>query len=194
MIFICNKNNSLDAESEITFTPETKSDMAAIAEIIKTKTVYKSIRILGDDSKATFRMFKDQFEFIRAAGGIVRNRQGQTLFICKNDTWDLPKGKIDKNEKKTTAAIREVMEECGVRKLTILRPYGTTYHIGRLNEHIFLKETSWFEMLCDDPENIKPQSEERITSLYWFDLSGSKRFLKRTYGSLLELLKNEIKI
>ncbi len=166
--------------------------MAAIAEFIKNRPSVKTVHILGDDSKTLFRNFKEQFNYIRAAGGIVRNRDGKTLFICKNDTWDLPKGKIDKNEKKTTAAIREVSEECGIRKLSILKPYGTTLHIGRLNDNMFLKETFWFEMLCDDPEKIRPQEEERISDIRWFDLSGKKWFLKKTYSSLLELLKNEL--
>lgn len=191
-IIICNKNKIIPGESEKTFTPVNKNDIPAIAEFIKNRPPQKTIYILCDDTKTMFRHFKEQFNYIRAAGGIVRNRDGKTLFICKNDTWDLPKGKIDKNEKKTSAAVREVSEECGIRRLSILKPYGTTMHIGRLNDDVFLKETFWYEMHCDDPENIRPQAEERISDIRWFDLSGNKRFLKRTYNSLLELLKNEI--
>ena len=51
---------------------------------------------------------------IEAAGGLVKNENGDYLFIYRNDKWDLPKGKIEKDEKTKVAAVREVEEECGI--------------------------------------------------------------------------------
>ena len=35
---------------------------------------------------------------MEAAGGLVKHANGSYLFIYRNDKWDLPKGKIEKNE------------------------------------------------------------------------------------------------
>jgi len=65
------------------------------------------------------------------AGGIVYRRQdGRTLFLVvssssKKDKWVFPKGHIDKGEKPAAAAVREVMEEAGVRAKP-LKKAGTT--------------------------------------------------------------------
>ena len=44
----------------------------------------------------------------------MKHANGSYLFIYRNDKWDLPKGKIEKNEVVIEAAVREVMEETGV--------------------------------------------------------------------------------
>ena len=39
------------------------------------------------------------FPLVQAAGGLVENKNKQFLFICRNNKWDLPKGKIEKKKK-----------------------------------------------------------------------------------------------
>ncbi|HHB51610.1 MAG TPA: NUDIX domain-containing protein, partial [Saprospiraceae bacterium] len=56
---------------------------------------------------------------VKAAGGIVFNENNELLAIFRKGYWDLPKGHIHRNEKKKDAAIREVMEETGVKDLEI---------------------------------------------------------------------------
>ena len=55
--------------------------------------------------------FQSLFIIIEAAGGCVFNQKGQLLVIYRRNSWDLPKGKIDKGETPDIAAIREVQEE-----------------------------------------------------------------------------------
>ena len=34
-------------------------------------------------------------ENVKAAGGLVMNKEGKLLFIYRKGIWDLPKGKVD---------------------------------------------------------------------------------------------------
>ncbi|MBK9671561.1 MAG: NUDIX domain-containing protein [Bacteroidetes bacterium] len=74
---------------------------------------------------------------IEAAGGIVKNKQGQLLFIFRHGKWDLPKGKIEKGENEQDAALREVEEECGIAELTLQKKLTTTFHTTILRIHLF---------------------------------------------------------
>ena len=57
---------------------------------------------------------------VEAAGGVVlRSAAGSTEVLVvhrpRYDDWSLPKGKLDKGETGKQAALREVLEETGVR-------------------------------------------------------------------------------
>jgi 8-oxo-dGTP pyrophosphatase MutT (NUDIX family) len=58
---------------------------------------------------------------VRAAGGVVlRPRDGGGVEVCvvhrpRYDDWSLPKGKLDRNEGFEEGALREVLEETGLR-------------------------------------------------------------------------------
>src|SRR5690554_4462920 len=83
------------------------------------------------DEKEILATLKEKIPVERAAGGLVYNQKGEILFIYRNGKWDLPKGGIEKNEKKKQAAIREVEEETGIKKLCILEKLDKT----RSEEH-----------------------------------------------------------
>lgn len=51
--------------------------------------------------------FFRHFDLIEAAGGIIQNEKKELLFIYRLDKWDLPKGKLEKNEG---------IEDCAVEK------------------------------------------------------------------------------
>lgn len=132
---------------------------------------------------------------ILAAGGIVRNRAGELLFIKRFGRWDLPKGKIEIGEQEDDAAIREVEEECGITSLQILRKLPSTYHIYRSpyipepNNWVW-KETSWFEMLYTGDSIPVPQLEEAITEIKWFSADQLAEVYNSTYGNLKRLLSD----
>jgi 8-oxo-dGTP diphosphatase len=58
---------------------------------------------------------------VRAAGGaVLRAREGGGVELClvhrpRYDDWSLPKGKLDRGESFEQAAVREVLEETGLR-------------------------------------------------------------------------------
>ena len=54
---------------------------------------------------------------VEAAGGVVLDETGRVAVVHrpKYDDWSLPKGKLDPGETFEEAALREVLEETGVR-------------------------------------------------------------------------------
>jgi 8-oxo-dGTP pyrophosphatase MutT (NUDIX family) len=132
--------------------------------------------------------FKTCFKTIQAAGGLVRNNEGKYLFINRRDKWDLPKGKINVNEAKEDAAIREVNEECGLNNLEIINPLLATYHSYLIDNQLILKKTSWFEMFYHHTAEPVPQQEEEITEAKWFKKDDLSKIILNTYPSVIDVL------
>jgi len=148
--------------------------------------------LLADQQNQLYTWFSSLFKNIAAAGGLVSNGKQEWLFIFRNGKWDLPKGKIEKNEKIEHAAIREVEEECGIGHLKIIKPLKDTYHIYHIEEKPVLKRTYWFEMITNDDAILVPQQEEGITDVQWLKKDEFKKVVSNTYESILEVF-NEIK-
>ena len=132
--------------------------------------------------------FSSCFQQIKASGGVVKGNNQEILMIKRNGIWDLPKGKNDSGESSEEAALREVSEECGLKKLTIIREITKTYHTYMLNSKPVLKETTWFEMLSEDEESPVPQETENITETHWFGREGMDLVMGNTYSSIIEVL------
>ena len=93
------------------------------------KKSIKGINLISKNLEKDWTSFLKNLRVVPAAGGLVLNGKKQTLFIYRNNVWDLPKGRIEKGESIKTAAIREVEEECGIFNITIKQKLTTTYHI-----------------------------------------------------------------
>jgi ADP-ribose pyrophosphatase YjhB (NUDIX family) len=126
--------------------------------------------------------------YIEAAGGIVTNPLHQILVIFRRDKWDLPKGKVDKGETIKQAAIREVEEETGVKKIKLGNLITCTYHTYRLKNKLILKKTYWFIIYSDDKQKLKPQIEEDITDIKWVDDNCYDEILQNTYPTIIDVL------
>lgn len=137
------------------------------------------------------KAFNSLFRRIEAAGGILRDKEGKYLFIKRMGFWDLPKGKLDRNESREAGAIREVNEETGLTGLSITKLLPSTFHIyiDRKGQEI-LKETYWFEMMCTDSSEPVPQTEEEITEVKWFSPDELQIPLASTYAALKQLFQN----
>jgi 8-oxo-dGTP pyrophosphatase MutT (NUDIX family) len=138
----------------------------------------------------SWKDFISCFKYLEAAGGVVYNSGNEILFIRRFDRWDLPKGKIEKNEKPEVAAIREVEEETGLNGPVILKALPETYHLypDRDNKYI-LKKTFWFSMAYDGVEKLVPQLEEHITEARWIPKKELDKVIQDTYSSLRGLLQ-----
>jgi ADP-ribose pyrophosphatase YjhB (NUDIX family) len=138
--------------------------------------------------------FNSMFSRIEAAGGIVRNREGDYLFIKRLGVWDLPKGKLDNNESAQEAAIREVTEETGLKDLRISKQLFSTFRIYTDREGTgILKQTYWFEMMNNTPQPLVPQLDEDITEVRWIRKNELEIPSNNTYASLQNLLKEYLK-
>jgi 8-oxo-dGTP pyrophosphatase MutT (NUDIX family) len=142
-----------------------------------------------DDSEKLFQLFATIFTFIEAAGGLVIDPKNRLLFIKRLGYWDLPKGRIEKNENPPTAALREVTEETGLNKLKILKPLPCTYHIFERKGKLRLKRTYWFEMNSSNDGPLCPQLEEDIIEARWFRRQDIEQPLSITYPAINELVK-----
>jgi len=141
--------------------------------------------VLG--SKADWKNFCTLFFSIEAAGGLVRNKE-EFLFIYRNDKWDLPKGKMEPNEMPEDAAIREVMEECGIGVPELLNIIIETYHTYFQNGNWVLKRTYWYLMEYSGNRTLTPQLEEGITKAEWIPMKQWNQVMVNTYGSIQDVL------
>ncbi|MDX1591867.1 MAG: NUDIX domain-containing protein [Balneolaceae bacterium] len=110
------------------------------------------------------------------AGGGVLYRETDSeplvLLIYRNDTWDLPKGKLEDGEDVRECAVREVSEELGISEPIIRSSLGTTYHEYEMDGTGYGKTTYWYSMIeSRKPQEMKPQREEGISRLEWTPIS-----------------------
>jgi 8-oxo-dGTP pyrophosphatase MutT (NUDIX family) len=150
---------------------------------IKNERLKNDLKIVGDAAEL-FQKFKNNFEYIEAAGGIVTNHEGNALFIKRWDIWDLPKGKVKKGELSENAAIREVVEETGVYDPKIIKQLGSTYHVYFAYEKWYLKKTFWYLMETKVDADLYPEIEEDITDAVWLNVEDARMAIQTSYRSL----------
>jgi len=126
-----------------------------------------------------------------AGGGKAYNKEDEILFIYRNGKWDLPKGKIEKNEHIESAAIREVEEETGVTGLEITKFLYKTFHVFKRNGEFRLKVTYWFEMKTEFDGKLVPQKDEGITKVKWKNRKKAKKALTNSYANIKKLFSHD---
>ena len=148
----------------------------------------KNFYIVCPDAKVYLKNIIAGITTIEAAGGLVKNENGDYLFIYRNDKWDLPKGKIEKDEKTKVAAVREVEEECGIAVSKLGDKICKTYHAYVSRGEVVLKKTHWYSMKYKGNDKLKPQLEEGITDVRWFKKGHIDAILANTFPSILDVL------
>jgi len=160
-----------------------------IKDINKGKLKY--VNLYHPDKAMLDSILLEKLPVVIAAGGMVYNSKQQILFIKRNNRWDLPKGRVEKNERLEDAAIREVEEETGVKDLELGEFITKTYHVFKRNKKWKLKVTYWYEMHSDYQGKLKPQKEEGIKKVKWKNFEQSQRALKNTYENVKLLFPKE---
>jgi len=145
--------------------------------------IIDGVYLYTPDLESGWNYFLTQIKVVPAAGGLVKNNKNDILFIYRNNIWDLPKGRIEKNESIETAAIREVEEECSIFNLTIEKQLITTYHIYFQNKNK-LKLTYWFLMNSNYNKPLIPQIEEDITKVEFIKEKSIDTILKESYANI----------
>ena len=129
------------------------------------------------------------FKYIEAAGGLVMLSDGRILLIERLGKWDLPKGKAEKGESLQETAIREVMEECGLKTSPkITGELSHTFHTYYQNGKHVLKHTAWYTMHYNGDENLHPQFDEDITQAVWLPQDQLNIVMENTYKSIRQVL------
>ncbi|KIA88853.1 NUDIX hydrolase [Kaistella jeonii] len=139
-----------------------------IAVDLLENTSCPEMNVYGENIDEIWEDFTHMFKVIEAAGGLVKNKKDELLFIRRMGKWDLPKGKIEKDESLEQAALREVEEETGLKELILEEFLNNTFHIyTERNGEKILKTTYWFKMTYVGNEKPIPQKEEGISEVTW---------------------------
>lgn len=105
-----------------------------------------------------------------SAGGVVfRVESGKPVFLLIQDAygnWGFPKGHVESGEQAESAALREVMEETGLRALNALGSIDTIDWWFRLRGKLIHKNCEYFLMQAG-PGEASPQQSEGITACRW---------------------------
>jgi len=192
-VFLCDainpELNEILHHPDAVFIDEiTNPAIKSLLHEIKKEEFHAGVMLDKDLDKLKKEFFK-HFTLIEAAGGIVQNNKKELLFIYRLGKWDLPKGKMEKNEKPDDCAVREVEEETGVSQLTIKKKLGETYHTYDAYGKHFLKTTHWYHMTCTGEQKLVPQTEEDITAIQWVDKKNIREPLANTYPSIKDILE-----
>lgn len=186
---IDSKSTYIPKSNSILQEIQAKEDLQKIHSELILKKEFDEIYYFNNNLEQLYSYFASSFQYIEAAGGLVKNKEGKWLFIFRNGKWDLPKGKIENGESTNVAAIREVEEECSVSGLIIIKELRSTYHIYEMQGTTFLKRTYWFEMTCSDDSKLTPQLEEGITEVKWISGSDLSEVYNNTYKSIEDVLE-----
>jgi len=149
------------------------------------KTTYLFVH---PDIKQIFENLIKNIKIIKAAGGLVKNSEGEYLFIFRLGKWDLPKGKVEDGEKMKEAALREVEEECGIKIDYLGKKIATTYHTYNMRGKFVLKQTKWYEMGVNKIPELIPQTEEDITDAKWLRKKDLDKVIENTYPLINDIL------
>lgn len=154
----------------------------------------RSIAVINYPIEDLITYFKTNHYYIEAAGGFIQ-KADEFLFIHRHGRWDLPKGKLEKNESIESAAVRECEEECGVKALVIKSPMASTFHIYQYKKSFALKQTFWFHMHTNYSEALVPQAEEDIDQVKWFGRKDIENMiLKDTYYTITDVINEGLQI
>jgi mRNA-decapping enzyme subunit 2 len=126
--------------------------------------------------------------------GAILVSNGHVLLVKNNfsKTWSYPKGKLDRSERPTNAAMRECYEETGYNISGQIDPNQVI--IKKYNKKIV-----YFYVIANVPFDypFKPQNDNEIVEVQWFPLNqnllGCRDFniyVNKSYGDLLKILEN----
>tara|TARA_B100000963_G_scaffold79252_1_gene67434 strand:- start:2568 stop:3170 length:603 start_codon:yes stop_codon:yes gene_type:complete len=164
-------------------------DGKSIVNALKSKKV-KGVYLYHPKKEKLWKNLLRCFPLVEAAGGLVQHANGKVLFIHRNNRWDLPKGRIEKGENEIDAAVREVIEETGVKDLIVKKPLPVTYHILSKNKKYKLKKTYWYLMFTTYNGMPIPQIEEGILRAVWKKESEIPELFENIYENIKILINN----
>ncbi|MBL7928251.1 MAG: NUDIX domain-containing protein [Bacteroidia bacterium] len=167
-----------------------RQTMEDILKVGYSKNSIRKIYLITQSADEAMHHFLSYFKIIHAAGGIVINGNNELLVIYRNGIWDLPKGKIERDESPQEGAMREVCEETGICNLAIIGFAEETWHTYYHNQTPIMKHTSWYKMKSSYTGEFKLQKEEGIEEARWIQREEVKKVLNAAYPSIAGLIEN----
>ncbi len=181
-------DHPIDEQPELAIYPGKEQLVEVVAALEKSEEI-EHLNFLAKDLNQLWKDLTSYFIVIEAAGGVVKNASDEILMIYRLGKWDLPKGKLEEGESVREGAKREVIEECGISTLRVVRELPMTYHTYTLRGVPILKRTYWFDMKTEHSDKLVPQIEEHIEKAQWVNPDFLDEYLGNTYASIHWLLK-----
>ena len=163
------------------------SDQKQIISALKSKKT-KAIYLYHAKEDKLWKKLLKIFSLVEAAGGLVEHLSGKFLFIYRNEKWDLPKGRVEKKEILIDGAVREVMEETGVKDLIVKKNLNHTFHIFSRNGKYKLKKTYWYLMTTSYDGILQPQFDEGIVKAEWKTKEEIPHLMENAYNNIKMVL------
>jgi len=176
------KNEIMLNENQVTTFQELLKDLNSQHKITK-------IFVTASNSKKLFRKLFRETLLIKAGGGLVTNIHNELLMIKRHGKWDLPKGKVEKGEKISTTAIREVEEECGIKNLEITQKIMPTFHVYFEKNKWIIKKSCWYKMFTTDVAEPVPQTKENITEAVWLGKTKVKNCMDNAFDNIKDIVQ-----
>jgi len=171
-----------------------KEQLKSIIDRCENQTLV--VAIIANNLDKLKSAFQSNFSLHIAGGGLVVHPSNKILLMYRRGFWDLPKGHQEEGESIQGTALREVMEETGIKHLKLGNPIiinesqqNITYHTYRTkkNKHV-LKESHWFEMFSQQEVELIPQTEEDIEKLEWVEAKKIRPFLEKAYENIRDVI------
>lgn len=169
---------------------ESKDQLQSVLNELESNPEIQHQVMAVDSLEVVWKDFVSLYKIIEAAGGVVRNNDGEILMIYRLGKWDLPKGKLEEGESVEEGAVREVIEECGIANLRVLKELPITYHTYNIGDKKILKRTYWYEMHTKHVGELVPQIEEHIEKAQWINPDFLDEYMGNTYASIHWLLES----
>ena len=150
---------------------------------------FRDFFVQSKNIEAEWNAFCSLFHRIVSCGGLVFNSQKEVLFIKRAGRWELPKGHREAGESLEETAEREVKEECGAINLEVKSFLMETFHCYLFRNVWCLKQNYWFEMEAGENYSLKPQTEEGITDVAFFNQEGLVDIAAKTFQNVLAVLE-----
>ena len=166
-------------------------DLKSLFSQIVEKDPQQVFILRTDDPKGVLKQIKAAVTYIKAAGGLVRNSNSEYLFIKRLGKWDIPKGKVEEDEKMKETAVREVEEECGITIDQLGKKIKSTYHVYALRGEVVLKKTNWYQMTVNNSPVLIPQQEEGISEAVWVPENEVSTMCQNTYPLIRDLIEDQ---
>jgi 8-oxo-dGTP pyrophosphatase MutT (NUDIX family) len=125
------------------------------------------------------------FRMLPAAAGVA----ARPLFLLIRDSydnWGFPKGHVEQGELPEAAALREVIEETGLRGVAVRGSVETIDWYFRFRGRLIHKVCHFFLMETDE-EATSPQRAEGITACKWAPYEEARETI--SYANARDVLK-----
>ncbi len=193
MVLAANPPESAEGWTLVTRYHGKSKSIFPILDSLEKRSGREQVWLYDSDLDRLWSDFRQLFTVVEAGGGLIVNSTGEMLVIYRRGILDLPKGKQEPGESMMQTAIREVMEETGLRELTCGLFVGETWHLFKEKKHRYLKHTDWFWMKADQSD-FTPQAAEGIEDVRWISPTLYVNSEKQTFRNIRDMVSEAFRL